>query len=776
MEPSREHGGGDGTDDRHDANGSPAADHTVHMRYASSEHTPTQPRSAATTQRTSVLTSEAGHNPHAVPTETPSVTTAGGPRASKHRPPSMHLTQAHGGDEWAHHDDHTSAVSERMDMMREETETSKGHVAAHGTQGQGDVNTMSPSPAVTTAHHDGPTHATQGHAAQAMVPVSPAGGDGGGGNGTEAPALDGVQVATEMRFRIRVYQSLTSLTGLITTTSTFMFGQARNGAPFAEYQTFASLNLVLASTVLIGVMYGTSVVVLQKNKAGLCVSRKQYRAAILGWHEGRDRRHRAVLSIVLSLPCVLMSSSFFLLSTSEVRLENWIASGVLFCGAVFVIYVILSMEHEFQRVEDSDVTPVASTFAWLRADNRTAEVEDEELETWLGTSDPCVQLAKQHAHHHHHHNGGRGGSRTPSPCTTPTRRTKDAIETEQGARDDDGSHNHDDGDGPFSRYPEGQTAPLTDPPTPTTPTSHNVGRAGVGVGIRDVDTESLDAEEADRVMATVTIPQSIRHILRLTTVSVLMVLITRVMFAEARDALLVAEFQRVGIGNMMVSVLTHTANVYASAVLILQQHMVNLRISTKRYRSAVRGWERLAAQRKRATTIISYSVPMILFAAAFYMLGGQVVNPGSYSAFGMLIGIATKTWWDIFSMAREFRKADALTLKSVKHLLVWTKYIPKINLFNDYRPPDARPHRQTSDEEYAVALEAEANWSNPTAAAGGPYRTARKREQQQHRQGSEDECTSTSTAVNVHPSDVSEGVSLASPSTRTMKHRRSMKV
>eukprot|EP00038_Savillea_parva_P020312 m.30968 g.30968 ORF g.30968 m.30968 type:complete len:672 (+) comp4759_c0_seq1:244-2259(+) len=428
------------------------------------------------------------------------------------------------------------------------------------------------------------------------------------------------EVASEMRMRTRVYQNFTSLTGLITTTSTFMFVGARNSAPGAEFETFASVNLVLTSVVLIAVIWGTAIIVLQKNKAGIRVSRKQYRQAIVGWHEGRHRRHRAVLSIVLSLPCVLLSSAFFLISTVRVREENYVASGIMILGAVVVFASIARMEREFVLAEK-----LASPSRQPSLPKKTTNFPDK-IRDML------------------------------SPVVEPISTLGDML---MGTEEDNEM--------------------LTE----------ELETVTMGIPLQPTDASSTTAAPSNPILekapmpedatATVAIEQQIRHLFPLTVVSVLQVLITRVMFAEARDGAQNAEYQRTGVGNMMVSILIHIANIYATAVLILQQHKTTVRISTKRYRSASLGWQRLTRQRKRATMIIAYSVPMVLYAFAFFMLGGIEVNVGNQICCALFVVIATYTWISVFRIGEEFKKADHST-KDVRRLLAWTNYfVPAVS-------------------------------------------------------------------------------------------------
>ena len=61
------------------------------------------------------------------------------------------------------------------------------------------------------------------------------------------------------------------------------------------------------------------------------------------------------------------------------------------------------------------------------------------------------------------------------------------------------------------------------------------------------------------------------HFTKLTIVSVLLVSMSRVMFAEARNGALAAEYQNVGVGNLVFSVSIHVSNVYATMVMLLQK-------------------------------------------------------------------------------------------------------------------------------------------------------------------------------------------------------------
>jgi len=112
----------------------------------------------------------------------------------------------------------------------------------------------------------------------------------------------------------------------------------------------------------------------------------------------------------------------------------------------------------------------------------------------------------------------------------------------------------------------------------------------------------------------------------LTFLSALLVSVALNLLIEARNSMNTAVNPGVGYANMVISALVLAANVYGTAVLILQKHKAALRISRKRYRGAIQGWQRLWTQRQNAVMAITYSLPGILAAGAMFEIGGSKVK------------------------------------------------------------------------------------------------------------------------------------------------------
>lgn len=84
--------------------------------------------------------------------------------------------------------------------------------------------------------------------------------------------------------------------------------------------------------------------------------------------------------------------------------------------------------------------------------------------------------------------------------------------------------------------------------------------------------------------------------------------------------------------------LLHCAARYGIAVLILQQHHV-LKLLAQKGQTlyADRAWNRGAPLRRRAVTIIVWSMPLMLIAAAAFTVTDPDVAPGDWVAMGLLV-------------------------------------------------------------------------------------------------------------------------------------------
>eukprot|EP00037_Helgoeca_nana_P008974 m.79129 g.79129 ORF g.79129 m.79129 type:complete len:459 (-) comp19264_c0_seq1:166-1542(-) len=174
-----------------------------------------------------------------------------------------------------------------------------------------------------------------------------------------------LQVAQELKARMDVYQGLIVLSALLVSASIFLFVQARQSQATAHYNGVAIFNLLTTSMVLAANVYGTSIILLQKHKAGVRISMKRYRGAIQGWQRVRVQRENAVMGITFSLPGMLCSGAFFMIGGEEVKPGNWAAFGVLLYCSLHVTYAVLAMESNFTRAEVVD-EDVRAMLAWTK--------------------------------------------------------------------------------------------------------------------------------------------------------------------------------------------------------------------------------------------------------------------------------------------------------------------------------------------------------------------------------------------------------------------------
>eukprot|EP00035_Acanthoeca_spectabilis_P016436 m.336688 g.336688 ORF g.336688 m.336688 type:complete len:308 (-) comp16529_c0_seq154:4790-5713(-) len=174
-----------------------------------------------------------------------------------------------------------------------------------------------------------------------------------------------LRVAEELKLRMEVYDGLTVLSGLLVSSALFIFVQSRVSAPTAHFPGVAIVNMLLTSACLAANVYGTAIILLQKHKAGVRISLKQYRGAIQGWHRVWPQRENAVMSVTYSLPGILCASAFFMIGGEQVEPGNWAAFAVLLASAAHVFYAVVNMESEFSRAAIAD-KDIRGLMAWSR--------------------------------------------------------------------------------------------------------------------------------------------------------------------------------------------------------------------------------------------------------------------------------------------------------------------------------------------------------------------------------------------------------------------------
>lgn len=111
---------------------------------------------------------------------------------------------------------------------------------------------------------------------------------------------------------------LTVLSGLLVSASVQIFSRSREIADESQYAAAADVTMGLSSCVLGANVYGTAIFLLQKQKASLRISRKEYRGAIQGWHKLWPQRERAVMCITYSLPGMLVTAAVYIVAASSV--------------------------------------------------------------------------------------------------------------------------------------------------------------------------------------------------------------------------------------------------------------------------------------------------------------------------------------------------------------------------------------------------------------------------------------------------------------------------
>eukprot|EP00038_Savillea_parva_P030372 m.77370 g.77370 ORF g.77370 m.77370 type:complete len:392 (+) comp9132_c0_seq1:231-1406(+) len=196
----------------------------------------------------------------------------------------------------------------------------------------------------------------------------------------------------------------------------------------------------------------------------------------------------------------------------------------------------------------------------------------------------------------------------------------------------------------------GQSEPQRQPSTPTTPRSPNT---------------ELEHQVAEELKLRMEVYEG------LTILSALLVSAALFIFVQARASAPTAFYPGVAIANMLLTTCVLTANVYGTAIILLQKHKAGVRISMKRYRGAIQGWHRVWPQRENAVMAITYSLPGMLIAAAFFMLGGVEVKQGNWAAFSLLAGSSIMVLMAIVRMEEEFTLAEASD-KDIRSLMAWS--------------------------------------------------------------------------------------------------------
>jgi hypothetical protein len=96
-------------------------------------------------------------------------------------------------------------------------------------------------------------------------------------------------------------------------------------------------------------------------------------------------------------------------------------------------------------------------------------------------------------------------------------------------------------------------------------------------------------------------------------------------------------------------------------------------MATGRQRAAIQGWDRLCWQRQRAVFLISLSLPIVLGAGAFFLLGGIEVSEGNFAGFAILMVFALVSLRTIGMMESEFKAAELIN-EDVKGYLAWSGF------------------------------------------------------------------------------------------------------
>eukprot|EP00038_Savillea_parva_P014744 m.11985 g.11985 ORF g.11985 m.11985 type:complete len:349 (+) comp2897_c0_seq2:213-1259(+) len=154
-------------------------------------------------------------------------------------------------------------------------------------------------------------------------------------------------VAAELKTRMDVYAGLTLLSALLVTSTFNLVINLRNSHQDAMYPGVGIAAELCASTVLSANIFGAAIILLQKHKVGVYISRKRYREAIQGWRRLWPQRERAVWAITYSLPGLLVTGSLYMIAGEEVTPGNWAAFSLLASTASFVVFSVTTMESEF---------------------------------------------------------------------------------------------------------------------------------------------------------------------------------------------------------------------------------------------------------------------------------------------------------------------------------------------------------------------------------------------------------------------------------------------
>lgn len=206
------------------------------------------------------------------------------------------------------------------------------------------------------------------------------------------------------------------------------------------------------------------------------------------------------------------------------------------------------------------------------------------------------------------------------------------------------------------------------------------------------------------------------------------------LFLESRGSHANAQYNGVASFNLLVSSMCLAANVYGTAIILLQQvslipqpephqcppphyyrsnavptlqsvpahthprtyrhlrqHKASFRVSQRRYRAALQGWQAVRAQRDNAVMGITLSLPGLLCAGAFYAIGGRTVTRGNWAAFAVLQYCSLHVTYAILTMESEFTQAEAVD-ENIHAMLAWTQVccVSGVRFLASYSTPSRR--------------------------------------------------------------------------------------
>jgi hypothetical protein len=157
---------------------------------------------------------------------------------------------------------------------------------------------------------------------------------------------------SELTERVAAYGELSIISALLVGAALTTLVDPKSSSPDdAEIPVLANIAEVSSAAVLACNIAGTAVILFQKHYALSLMSRNYFNAAREGWDDGKPQRNTAVKLISWSMPGLLLSGSFYVMSGEQITIGDWVSAGILLVCAALTVYYVLKIKADFARAE-----------------------------------------------------------------------------------------------------------------------------------------------------------------------------------------------------------------------------------------------------------------------------------------------------------------------------------------------------------------------------------------------------------------------------------------